>query len=135
MKLSTLLTIASVYMMLVGLGFILFPQAFGRGAVPEDASSALIAYLRLWGSPLLGIAVMDWMARKAKPSKTRNAIILGNTIGFAGICLLDAWGLFSGGRPITRVFVVVHLVFTLLFIWVGRKNWAKESDFEGVTIE
>jgi hypothetical protein len=128
MKLQTLLTIASVYMMLVGLGFILFPQAFGSGAVPQDASPTLIAYLRLWGSPLLGIAVMDWMARKSGPSRTLNAIILGNTIGFAGICLLDAWGVFSGGRPVTKVFVVVHLIFTLSFILVGRKNWLTQAD-------
>ena len=59
MKLSTLLTIASIYMATVGLGFILFPEAFGRGALPTDASPALISYLRLWGSPLLGIAVLD----------------------------------------------------------------------------
>lgn len=124
MKLSTLLGIASFYMAIVGLGFILAPHAFGRGAVPVDASAALIAYLRLWGSPLLGIGVLDWMARKEGPSVARNAIIAGNIVGFAVITSLDAWGLFNGARPVTKVFVIVHFLFTLAFILIARKNWA-----------
>lgn len=127
MKLNTLLTIASIYMALVGLGFILFPEAFGRGALPADASPALISYLRLWGSPILGIAVLDWMARKEGHSKARDAIIMGNIVGFAVITALDAWGLFNEARPVTKIFVVVHLVFTLAFILVGQKNLSKRQ--------
>ncbi len=63
MALRILLSIAAVYMALVGLGFIFAPQAIGIGAVPADASDALIAYLRLFGSPFLGIAVINWTAR------------------------------------------------------------------------
>lgn len=125
MKLSALLTISSIYMALAGLGFILFPQAFGRGAVPADASPALIAYLRLTGSPMLGIAVLNWMARKEGPSTARNAIIAGNIVGFALIAALDIWGLFSDARPVTKVFVVIHLLFALAFILSGRKNFIK----------
>jgi hypothetical protein len=55
MKLNILLSIAAIYMALVGLGLIFTPQTFWVGAVPTDASAALIAYLRLWGSPLLGV--------------------------------------------------------------------------------
>jgi hypothetical protein len=91
----------------VGLGFIFAPQAFGSGAVPADASPALIAYLRLFGAPLLGIAVLDWSARNAEPSTTRNAILLGNIVGFAAIGALDVWGLFSGARPVLKAFVVI----------------------------
>jgi hypothetical protein len=122
MKLKTLLSIASVYMLLVGLGFILMPQIFGTGAVPINPSPALIAYLRLLGSPLLGIAVMDWMAKNEPPSRARDAIIIGNTVGFAVIAGLDVWGLFHGARPATKAFVVIHLAFTLAFIMIGRKN-------------
>ena len=78
MKLSVLLSIAAIYMALVSLGLIFAPQAFGVGAVPADASPALIAYLRLWGSPLLGIAVLNWKIRNAEPSSARDAVILGN---------------------------------------------------------
>lgn len=122
MKLKTLLSIASIYMFLVGLGFIFVPQAFGIGAVPIDPSPALVAYLRLSGSPLLGIAVMDWMAKNEPPSRARDAIIIGNTIGFGVIAALDVWGLFNGARPASKVFVVIHLAFTLAFILAGQKN-------------
>ena len=53
MALRILLSIAAIYMALVGLGFIFAPQAIGIGAVPTDASAALIAYLRLFGSRFL----------------------------------------------------------------------------------
>jgi len=54
MGLRLLLSIAAIYMALVGLGFIFAPQVIGIGAVPTDASAALIAYLRLFSSPFLG---------------------------------------------------------------------------------
>jgi hypothetical protein len=119
MKLNIVLSIAAIYMALVGAGLIFAPQAFGVGAVPTDASAALIAYLRLWGSPL---AVLNWMARNAEPSTARNAIILGNIVGFAAIAALDVWGSFSGGRPVTKVFALIHLLFAVAFIWVGRMS-------------
>jgi hypothetical protein len=127
MKLHILLSIAATYMALVGLGLIFAPRAFGVGAVPPDASAALIAYLRLWGSPLLGIAVLNWMARNAEPSTARNAIILGNSVGFAAIAALDVWGSFSGGRPVTKVFALIHLLFAVAFIWVGRMSLSAKS--------
>jgi hypothetical protein len=101
MALRVLLTVAAVYTALAGLAFILAPRAVGAGAVPGDASPALIAYLRIFGSPFLGIAVLDWLARNAEPSRARDAIILGNTVGFAAIAVLDLWGLASGARPLT----------------------------------
>lgn len=122
MKLSTLLGIAAIYMGLVGLGLIFAPQAFGTGALPTDASPALIAFLRLWGSPLLGIAVLDWMARHEGPSRARDAIILGNIVGFTAIAAVDIWGSLGEGRPVTKVFAVVHLLFAIAFILVGRSS-------------
>jgi hypothetical protein len=94
MGLRILLSIAAISMALVGLGLIVAPQAIGMGAVLTDASDALMAYLRLFGSPFLGIAVLNWTAR--------NAIILGNMVGFGAIAALDVWGLFSGARQLTN---------------------------------
>jgi hypothetical protein len=127
MELSILLSIAAIYTACVGLGLIFAPQAFGVGAVPADASAALLAYLRLWGSPLLGIAVFNWMARRAEPSTARHAIILGNIVGFGVIAALDVWGLFSGARPVTKVFAIVHLLFAVAFIWVGRRSMSGKT--------
>ena len=126
-KLRILLSIASIYMGVVGLGLIFAPHRFGVGAVPADASVALIAYLRLFGSPFLGIAVLDWMARNAEPSTARKAIIFGNIVGFAAIAALDVWGLFSGARQLTNLFAIVHLLFAFAFIWVGRMSMSSSK--------
>lgn len=120
MRLSILLRIAAVYMAIVGVALITIPRTFGVGAVPPDASPELIAFLRLWGSPLLGIALLNWIARDEGPSRARDGIILGNIVGFATIAAIDLWGSFGGGRPITKVFAVVHLLFALAFVWAGR---------------
>lgn len=122
MKLGVLLRVAAIYMALVGIGLIVSPKDFGVGAVPPDASTELIAFLRLWGSPLLGIAVLDWMARNEPASRARDAIILGNLVGFAAIAAVDVWGSFGGGRPVTKVFAVVHLLIALAFVVVGRRE-------------
>jgi len=68
MKLNVLLSITAVYMALLGVGFMFAPREIGIDAVPADASPALIAYLRIFGGPCLGIAVLNWMARNAEPS-------------------------------------------------------------------
>jgi hypothetical protein len=127
MALRILLSIAAIYMAFVGLGFIFAPQAIGMGAVPTNASDALIAYLRLFGSPFLGIAVLNWTARNAEPSTARQAIILGNMVGFGAIAALDIWGLFSGARQLTKVFAILHLLFAIAFIWVGRMGMSAKT--------
>ena len=128
MALGILLRIAAIYSSLAGLGFIFAPQELGAGAVPSDASGALIAHLRILSSPLLGIAVLDWAARNAEPSKARDAIILGNIVGFGAIGAMDVWAQFSGGRAVTMVFMVIHLLFALGFLWVGRRKAATDDD-------
>jgi hypothetical protein len=127
MRLRILLSIAAIYMALVGLGLIVAPQAIGMGAVRTAASDALVAYLRLFGSPFLGIAVLNWTARHAEPSTARNAIILGNMVGFGAIAALDVWGLFSGARPLTKVFAIIHLLFAVAFIGVGRMRMSAKT--------
>ena len=87
MKLNLLLMISAVYMAILGLAFIFVPQMIGIGAVPVDASAALIAYLRVFGSTFIAIGVLNWTARNAEPSTARNAIVLGNTVGFALVAI------------------------------------------------
>ena len=125
MKLRVLLSIAAVYMALVGLGMIFVPRQFGIGAVPADASPALIAFLRIFGGPCIGIAVLNWVARNAEPSSARNAIILGNMVGFSCVAASDIWGVFSGSaRPIAKLFLVIHLAMAIAFAlqWRARDH-------------
>jgi hypothetical protein len=127
MKLNVLLSITAVYMALLGLGFIFAPQAIGTGAVPADAPAALIAYLRVFGSTFLGIAVLNWTARNAELSTALKAIILGNIVGFSVGPLLDVWGLLTGARRLAVVFAVIHSLFALSFIWAWRASKAGKT--------
>ena len=121
MKLKLVLTVSSIYLAVLGVGFMFAPRQIGIDAVPADASPALIAYLRIFGGPLLGIAVLNWMARNAEPSAALNAIVLGNVVGFGCVTLMDVWGVFGGGaRPLMKLFLVIHFLMTVAFVVAGR---------------
>ena len=123
MKLKLVLIVSAMYLAILGAGFMFAPRQIGINAVPADASPALIAYLRLFGGPFLGIAVLNWMARNAEPSAARNAIVLANIVGFGCAAAMDVWGVFSGGaREVAKLFLVVHLLMTVAFIVVGRAS-------------
>jgi hypothetical protein len=120
-KLKVVLIASALYLGLIGIGVMLVPQYFGIGAVPPDAPPALIAFLRIFGGPCLGIAVLNWMARDAGPSPARDAIVLANIVGFGCVTAMDVWGVFSGdARQIAHGFLVVHLLFTVAFVLAGR---------------
>jgi hypothetical protein len=121
MKLKSVLTVSAIYQAIVGLGMMVAPRQFGIDAVPQDASPALIAFLRIFGGPMPGIAVLNWMARSAEPSTARNAIVLGNIVGFGCVALVDVWSVFAGSaRPIAKVFLVIHLLLTVAFVTAWR---------------
>jgi hypothetical protein len=123
MKLKATLTVSAIYQGVVGLGMMLAPRQFGIDAVPVDATPALIAFLRIFGGPMLGIAVLNWMARTAEPSTARNAIILANIVGFGCVTLVDVWGVFTGSaRSIAKLFLVIHLLLSVAFIVPWRSN-------------
>src|SRR3990170_3082197 len=115
------LTLSALYLAAVGFGLMLFPLQFGVGAVPENASPQLVALLRLLGGPFLGIAVLNWLSRDARPSPTLDAILVANVVGFGAVAANDIWGVASGeAREIAKLFLVVHLAFTLAFVAAAR---------------
>jgi hypothetical protein len=123
MKLKTVLTISALYLGVLGIGFMFAPRQIGVEAVPSEASPALIAYLRIFGGPFLGIAVLNWLARNAEPSTARNAIVIANTVGFACVSAMDVWGVFSGdARGVAKLFLVIHLLMTVAFVVAGRAS-------------
>lgn len=123
MKVKAVLTVSAIYLAVLGIGFMLFPWQTGVEAVPADASPALIAYLRVLGGPFLGIAAMNWMARNAEPSATRDAILIGNIVGFACVAAMDVWGVFTGGaRSVAKVFLVVHVLMAVAFVMTWRAS-------------
>ena len=121
------LTASSVYLAMVGLGLILFPLRFGAGAVPPDASSELIALLRVLGGPFLGIAALNWLSREVEPGRGLKRVLLANLIGFGAVAANDVWGVASGeARDLARIFLLVHLMFTAAFF----ATWVRTGDAE-----
>jgi hypothetical protein len=123
MKLKAVLTIAAIYQAIIGLGMMFVPGQFGIEAVPDNASPALIEFLRIFGGPMIGIAVLNWLARNLEPSPALNAILLANIVGFGCVALSDVWGVFTGGsRAIAKVFLVIHVLLTVAFVvaWQTR---------------
>ncbi|MBF6453142.1 hypothetical protein [Nocardia cyriacigeorgica] len=123
--LKPLFVTTAIYLAGIGLALIFVPAQFGVGAVPDDPSPELIALLRLLGGPLLGIAVLNWSSRNAEPAAVQASVVPANIVGFGAVAANDVWGVFSGdARDLAAVFLVVHLGFTLGFVyaWVrGRK--------------
>jgi hypothetical protein len=123
MPLKPVLTASAIYLGLIGFAVLFVPRDFGIGAVPSDASPALIALLRIFAGPCLGIAVLNWLAREAEPSPARHAIVLANIVGFGCVTANDLWGVVSGdAREIAKGFLVVHLLFTLAFVAAARST-------------
>ncbi|MFN4358467.1 hypothetical protein [Sphingopyxis alaskensis] len=113
-------TISALYLALVGLALMLFPIQFGRDAVPTDAAPELLALLRLLGGPFLGIATLNWLSRNAEPAAIR-VVLLANIVGFGAVAANDIWGVASGeARDIAKLFLVVHLLFTIAFVMAAR---------------
>lgn len=127
MKLKPVLTGSAIYQAVIGLGMMLVPRQFGIDAVPDDAAPELISFLRIFGGPMVGIAVLNWMARDLEPSRGLDAIVQANIVGFGCVAAMDVWGVFSGGaRPIAKIFLVVHLLLTIAFVlaWRTRRRGA-----------
>lgn len=132
MNLKGVLTIAAIYQAIIALGMMLVPRQFGIDAVPVNASPALIAFLRIFGGPLAGIAVLNWMARKLEPSPALKAIVLGNIVGFGCITILDVVSVWNGSaRPVAKVFLVIHLALTVAFI-VARQGTLRQEGRRGL---
>ena len=116
------LTLSALYLALVGLALTFFPLQFGRGAVPVDASSELLALLRLLGGPFLGIAVLNWLSRDAETTTLR-VVMLANIVGFGAVAANDIWGVVSGeARDIASLFLVIHLLFTAAFVAIAVRS-------------
>lgn len=110
-----LLTAAAVYICAIGLALLFVPAQFGVDAVPSDPSPELLALLRLLGGPLVGIAVLNWMSRKTEWPAVRTTLV-ANLVGFGIIAVNDIVGVLSGdARDLARVFLIVHLAFTVAF--------------------
>ena len=122
MRLNILFVISAIYLALVGLGFLFAPTALMFGTVGPEASAALIANLRGPASTFIAIALLNWLARNAEASKTRDAIVLANIVGFALAGVSDVLAVVSGAPSIELVPAIINLVIVVAFFWLGRAS-------------
>lgn len=121
MKPKLLLTIAAIYQALTGLIMLFVPQVLifsGSAGTPPG----VIYALRSYGAVVLGVAVLNWVARNADASKARDAIFLGNTVAFALMAVVFLLDVVSGGAALVWAWVVICTLFAVAFIVVGRAN-------------
>ena len=123
MKPSLLFILSAIYLAIGGLGLLLVPHALTMGILPANASVALTGLARGLGATLLAIATLNALVRNHPASKTRDAVFLGNTVGFGLNAINDIMIQLSGTAPSEGWgFVVLDVLFTIGFIWVGKKN-------------
>lgn len=118
MSLSLLFTISSIYLGLVGLGTLISPTAMTAGAL----SPLLVDTFRGFGGAFLAVAVMDWMARNSEASKARDAIVLGNTIGFVFAAVFGIFAVLHGYPAYGWVLVVINALLAVGFFLGGMSG-------------
>lgn len=121
MKPKLILTVAAIYLGLVGIGLLIAPT-FMVLDLPDSASPLLVGQLRAMSDVFIGIAVVDWLARNAEASKALNAIILGNTVGFGMSVILGISVALTGSELVSWGFTGLSLFCLVGFIVVGRAN-------------
>jgi len=121
MKPKLVLIIAAIYLAIVGLGLLLAPTYTVLG-LDNEVSPLLIAQLRAMSDVFLGVAVMNWAARNAEASKARNAIFLGNAVGFSLSVIMGVNISLVGGQAVSWIFTAIGLFIAVGFIIVGLKN-------------
>ena len=126
MKPTILFSAAALYLGLVGLGFLIAPGTLVFGALGQTPA-IIVAELRQYGGALLGIAVLNWVARNPEPSVARNGVLLGNTVGFGLVAVGGLLRQLSGAVAIGWLFVLINLFFALAFFMVGRANMSKSA--------
>ena len=121
MNLSLLFTITSIYLALSGLGILISPTAMLAGTLDPSALVVIDAFRGLGGA-ILGIAIINWMARNAEASKLLDGIVLGNTVGFAFATVFSLLSWLHGYPPFGWVLIVLNLALTISFFAAGKAS-------------
>jgi len=121
MKPNILLIISAIYLALCGLVMLLYPQAMifsGSAGTPPGVIFALRGY----GCAMIGIALINWVARNSEASKSRDAIFVGSTVAYALSAVVFLIDVISGGAALVWTYVVISALFAIGFLVVGRAN-------------
>jgi hypothetical protein len=126
MQAKFILTISAIYLGLVGLALLLVP-AYAFLGLASDVSSLIIAQLRAFSDVFIGIAVLNWLARNAEASKARDAIFIGNSVGFTMSVILGVNVSLNSTQEISWIFTILSLFCAIGFIVQCRTNLSTRS--------
>lgn len=118
MNTRTLLTIAAVLALLFALGLLLIPATIGP-LYGFAGTPAEVLITRFFGSALLAIGLINWLAKDADYADLR-PILLGNLIGDAVGALVAMMGTLSGvmnalGWSTVVIYLLLGLAFAYLY--------------------
>nr|VFJ86037.1 MAG: hypothetical protein BECKLFY1418B_GA0070995_100167 [Candidatus Kentron sp. LFY]VFJ89870.1 MAG: hypothetical protein BECKLFY1418A_GA0070994_100913 [Candidatus Kentron sp. LFY]VFK15424.1 MAG: hypothetical protein BECKLFY1418C_GA0070996_101520 [Candidatus Kentron sp. LFY] len=112
MKLGVLLTLNAMIALMFGLTSIFIPEIMLTIYGAETIGTELVQMTRLFGSVVLGYAVLSWLARNAEGSDARQAILLAFIISYLFGLIVTLFGFFSGVMGmIAWLNVVLYLIF------------------------
>lgn len=114
--------IGGVAALIFGLGLLVFPTSmlanFGVGA-PEEAK----VLSRDVGATLIGLGVINWMARNATGEPLR-ALLVGNVVVQALELLVNGYAIVSGALPPQAASgLLIHLVLGAVFVLAMRSAY------------
>ncbi len=121
MSLKNLFTLSAVVSSLLGLGLLLAPgplMAARTGQAPDVLTAHVASQ---FGTAMLAVGVISWMARRAPDSPARNAIVVGLILLYVLLPIETAISIFRGSES-AEGFVLV-IVFGLMaagFMVLGR---------------
>ncbi len=116
MSLSLMMTVNAIVAAVFGLAFVIAPgQAAALYGITADAQFRYLA--QLFGTALVGYAVLTWMAHNAPASDTRKAIVLALLISEALGFVLALLGQLAG--VVNSVGWLTVAIYLLLAVGFG----------------
>ena len=117
----TLFKISSVYLFIVGAGFLIAPDVMMFGALGAGISPFILSTLRGYGGVLIAVGTVNWMSQNVGPSRARTSITVGNLLGFGAVAVTGILGILGGGPPLGWLFTAVNAGFASAFYLHWKK--------------
>jgi hypothetical protein len=128
MKLRSLFVISAILGAVLGLGFFFVPKLV-MSTFGIDAGGAHQHTARNFGSAMIGLAIISWVARNSKNSIARRAIILGLCFYFIfGSISIISFQIIGNVNHFGWIIIALHLLllggfaYNLIMTWNSKGN-------------
>ena len=118
MNRSTIMVVASVIALVFGVAFLVAP-AWLMSLYDVDLLAGGEWVGRYFGSALLGIAALTWLARNATEGEAARAVVVGDLVlSLTGVVVAVLDALSGTGNALIWLNVVIYLLLTLGFGYI-----------------